>query len=121
MCAIAVTTPTTSTLTLNHPALFGLALIVSLAGLWISPYPPLVDFPQHAAQIVALQEYWAGNPVYTETFELYWFAPYTATYLVYYVLALVMPVAIAGKLLITLSVIAVPLVLRRLLQEVRKP
>jgi hypothetical protein len=103
--------------TLNKPSLFWLAIILTLAGFWLSPYPPLVDFAQHAAQIVALQEYWAGNPEFTATFKLNWFAPYTFTYLVYYALAQVLPVLIAGKLLITLCIVAVPLITRRLLQE----
>jgi hypothetical protein len=114
---LTVTALDSSANTLNKPSLFWLAIILTLTGFWLSPYPPLVDFAQHSAQIVTLQEYWSGNPVYTETFELNWFAPYTATYLVYYALALVLPVPIAGKLLITLCVVAVPLLTRRLLQE----
>jgi hypothetical protein len=98
--------------------LFWLAIVLTLAGFWLSPYPPVVDFAQHSAQIVTLQEYWSGNPAFTETFELNWFAPYTATYLVFYALALVMPVYFAGKVLITLCVLAIPLLTRRLLQEV---
>ena len=111
-----MTTATTSTLTPNNPWLFGLGLVLSLAGLWLSPYPPLVDFPQHAAQIVTLQELWSGNSAFTGTFEINWFAPYTATYLLFYSLALVLPVGLAGKLLISLAVAAIPVITWRLLQ-----
>ncbi|MGI9290494.1 MAG: hypothetical protein ACR2QG_04350 [Gammaproteobacteria bacterium] len=103
---------------LHKPSLFWLAILLTLAGFWLSPYPPLVDFAQHSAQIVTLQEYWSGNPEFTATFELNWFAPYTATYLVYYVLAMVLPVQLAGKILISACVIAIPLLTRQMLREV---
>ena len=96
--------------------LFCLAILLSLAGLWLTPYPPVVDLPQHAAQVATLQELWSGNELYNQTFELNWFAPYTLTYLLLYALALVLPVGIAGKLLISACVAAVPLLTRQLLR-----
>jgi hypothetical protein len=106
-----------SDISLGNRKLFGVALLLSAASLWLAPYLPLVDLPQHAAQVVALQEIWSGNPVYTETFRLNWLAPYTATYLILYALGLVFPIAIASKLLISVAIIAGPLLLARILEE----
>ena len=104
-------------LSFTDPKLFGFGVFLSIACLWIAAYPPIVDLPQHSAQIAALQEIWAGNQTFTDTFELNWFAPYSFTYLVFYLLAVVLPITVAGKLLLSLSVAAVPIVGWKLLKE----
>ena len=105
---------TANVLSLENDWLFAGVLGLLLSCLWITPFPPLVDLAQHTAQIVTLQELWAGNPRFTETFELNWFAPYTASYLIIYLFALVLPVTVAAKLVVTLAVAAVPLLAGRL-------
>jgi hypothetical protein len=105
-------------LSLGNQKLFYGVLTLALACIWVTPYLPSVDIPQHTAQIVTLQELAGGNPLFSETFELNWFAPYTATYLLVYLLALVMPVTVATKVLVTLVVAAIPLLSGRLLEEV---
>jgi hypothetical protein len=105
-------------LSLDNQKLFGFVLLLALAPIWITTYLPMVDIPQHIAQVVTLQELWAGNPDFEEVFETKWFAPYTATYLVLFILALVMPVTIAAKVLVTIVVAAIPLVTGKLLREV---
>jgi hypothetical protein len=105
-------------LSLDNQKLFAFVLLLALSPIWITTYLPMVDVPQHIAQVVTLQELWAGNPDYEEVFITKWFAPYTATYFVLYILALVMPVMIAAKVLITIVVASMPLLTGKLLREV---
>ena len=49
------------TFTLENRRLFGAAVALSIAPLWFGNMLPLVDMPQHAAQIAALHEMWTGN------------------------------------------------------------
>lgn len=95
--------------------LFGLAVLLAVACLWVTPFPPLVDLPQHAGQVAALQEILRGNAEFTATFRLNWFAPYTATYLLIYALAGFMPLTLAVKVIVSIAVAAIPLLTGQLL------
>lgn len=102
---------------LDNGRLFAIAVFLAAASLWITPYLPMVDLPQHTAQVVSLQELWAGTPMFRDTFTLQWFQPYTLTYLMLYTLALVMPVTLASKVFVTVMIVAIPLLTGRLLKE----
>ena len=78
--------------------LFGYALVLMIAPLWFGQYLPMVDLPQHAAQIAALKQIWAGNPLFTDVFEINWFTPYLLGYMALYVLSLAMPITVATKI-----------------------
>jgi hypothetical protein len=104
------------TLSLNNQRLFYVLLLLSVAPIWFSDRLPLVDLPQHAAQVSALRELWVGNPAFTESFHINWFTPYLLGYLVLYALAMVFPVAVAAQLLVSISLAAVPIVTGRLLR-----
>lgn len=73
-----------TTLSLRNERLFLAMLVLTLAPIWIGRYLPLVDLPQHAAQIAALREIWHGNASLTQLFEINWFTPYLFGYLLLY-------------------------------------
>ena len=102
---------------LGNQTLFRFALLTSLLPIWLSTYPPMVDLPQHAGQIAALQEFWGGNPVFTEVFEINWFTPYLVGYLLVYILSLVLPIVISIKLVISVICLSIPLLSGALLRE----
>jgi hypothetical protein len=103
-------------LDLGNSRLFAAILVLSLVPLWIGPYLPLVDLPQHAAQIAALREIWSGDETLAALFRVNWFTPYLLGYLLLYALALVMPITVATQLLVSLALVAVPLLTARLLR-----
>jgi hypothetical protein len=105
-----------ATLTLGNDRLFLAILLLSAAPLWIGSYLPMVDMPQHAAQITALREILGGNEMFTRVFEINWFTPYLLGYLLLAALATVMPITVATQLVITVSVLALPLATGRLLR-----
>lgn len=101
---------------LANPRLFAAIVLLSLAPLWLGPYLPLVDLPQHAAQIGALREIWSGNEAMADLFRINWFTPYLLGYLLLCAFSLVLPVTVATKLLVSLAVGSVPLLTARLLR-----
>jgi hypothetical protein len=104
------------TLSTGNNRLFVAAVLLSIVPLWFGQNLPMVDMPQHAAQIAALREIWAGNPTFTQLFEVNWFTPYLLGYMLLYAVSMVLPVAVAAQLLVSLSLISVPLLTGTLLR-----
>lgn len=90
--------------------LFAIVAVAAVVPLWMSEFPPLVDLPQHAAQIAALHELLSGNSFYTHDLTINWFTPYLGGYLLLYLASTVLPLMVATKLLVSLAVIALPFV-----------
>jgi hypothetical protein len=105
-------------LSLTNDRTFAVALLLAVVPIWVGRYVPLIDMPQHAAQITALHELWSGNATFSGLFEINWFTPYLLGYLLLYGASLVMPVAVATQLLVSVAVIALPLATAHLLRVV---
>lgn len=103
--------------------LFILFVAASIIPIWLPHYLPLVDIPQHAAQVSSFRELIAGNPFFAENLTVNWFTPYLTGYLLLYVLSSILPIVIALKVLVSLAVAGVPmatgLLLRSLGADVR--
>lgn len=106
------------TLSLRNERLFLAVVFLSIAPLWVGPYLPLVDLPQHAAQVMALRVLLNGDWSFAALFQINWFTPYLLGYLLLYVLTLVLPVTVATKLVVSAAVVAIPLLTGRLLRAV---
>lgn len=106
----------TPALALHNQRLFMAMVLFSVAPLWIGSYPPMVDMPQHAAQIAAAREILAGNPTFTQLFEINWFTPYLLGYLLLYVASLVLPITAATQLLVSCAIMSVPVLTGSLLR-----
>jgi hypothetical protein len=98
------------------PWAFVLCAGATIALLWSVRYLPMVDLPQHTAQL----SYWIhyDDPAFgfAEQLRINWFSPYLLGYALARAAALVLPVAAALKLVITLSILALPLAMDRLLR-----
>jgi len=104
------------TFSARNERMFLAVVVLALAPIWIARYLPSIDLPQHAAQIAALREIWQGNEAFTQLFEVNWFTPYLLGYLLLYALALVVPIAAATQIVVSVSVLAMPLLTGRLLR-----
>jgi len=93
-----------------------LCTIAALVPLWSVKYLPMVDLPQHTAQISIWTNY--NDPAYgfEEQFEFNWFTPYLAGYALARLFAFFFPVWIAAKIAVSLAVLALPLSLFFLLR-----
>jgi hypothetical protein len=84
-------------------ALFMLTVVLGGAIFWLAPHPPMIDLPQHAGQVAALRDLVLGKSPWTELVRLNFFTPYLIGYGLALPLSLVMPIAAALKLLLTLG------------------
>lgn len=101
---------------------FALLCVVAVTPLWSTDWLPLQDLPQHLAAIRVLHDYSDPSLGFQSFFEL---TPLKTQYIGFYtlasILAYVMPVEAATRLLLTLAVAALPYAMRRLLWALDKP
>jgi len=86
--------------------------------LWSVDYLPMVDLPQHAAQISIWTRWSDPEFGYQQIYTQNWFTPYLFGYLLAYALTPLMSVNAALTVMITAAVIGVPLATRFLIREV---
>ncbi len=89
---------------LDAPAWVATALLLVLSiALWVTPYLPMVDLPQHATQLSIWVH--ASDPLFAEPgrFLVNWRTPYLGAYLVARVLAICMGVLPALKVVVWAS------------------
>src|SRR5215216_3093083 len=87
-------------------------LYLALAALWVLPlwlveFPPMVDYPQQLALAAILR--WYGDPVrhFQDTYTLALWAPHGLFKLLVAGLAWLVPIEIAGRLVVSLSLLGV--------------
>ena len=105
-------------ISLDNPRLFYAAIALCVAPLWVVDYLPMVDLPQHLAQVAAMRELVAQNPSFEALFTVNWFTPYVLAYAVLYGLSAIVGIPLAAKLVLTLAIAATPLAVGALLREV---
>ncbi|MDA8018584.1 MAG: hypothetical protein MPN21_14180 [Thermoanaerobaculia bacterium] len=88
--------------------------------LWVQ-YPPMADLPQHAAQISVLLDWNEAEPPRSETYRIDLLTPYLLAYGLAWLLAQVMPLAWALKLLVSAALLAFPWAVGRLVRRVGGP
>jgi hypothetical protein len=98
--------------------MFAAVLVLTIVPLWFSPQLPAVDMAQHAAQIGAMHEIWAGNEMFTRVFEINWFTPYLLGYALLYLLSLIVPVTIATQIVVSIALVSMPVLTGGLLRVV---
>ncbi|WP_455221668.1 hypothetical protein [Kaarinaea lacus] len=90
--------------------------IISIIPMWLVDYMPMVDMPQHAAQIQVLLNYSNPDANYHELFRLNYFTPYLTGYGALYFFSLFVDISTASKLLLSCSFLATVYLSRTLLQ-----
>src|SRR4051812_35236964 len=70
---------------------------------WIAPHPPMVDFPQHAAQISLLRDLVSGRSPWSSQLQINLLTPYLIGYGLASLLSFAMPVVYAMKLLLSVA------------------
>lgn len=95
-------------------ALFLLACVLSAAPLLFAHYPPMIDVPQHAAQVGTLNRLLSGDFVHADLYWINWATPYLGGYLGWLALSWVLPLSLALKVLLGSVIVAIPLVASRL-------
>jgi hypothetical protein len=87
--------------------LLGIALVLPL---WIVKYPPLIDYPNHLARAYVLHHLHDANQIFADWYASDWGPnPYLVVDFLLQVLQYPFGIDVAGRLLLTLCVLAVPL------------
>lgn len=94
--------------------LFGALLILPL---WVIHYPPMVDLPQHAAQINALLKYNDPATHYSDIYQLNWFTPYLLGYSMVLLFTPLFSVLGSLKVVISGALLALPFAANALIRE----
>ena len=103
------------------PAVIGLLALASLRPLTRSVYMPMVDYPQHAYQVLMWYEA-DHDPAIGQHYRVELVSAYAATYLLWRcVMELGFPVEDAGRIVIGLGVIGLPLSFLLLLKARGRP
>jgi hypothetical protein len=85
--------------------------------LWLTHYLPMVDLPGHAALMTSLRELAEGNQLFTEEFVSNWFTPYLLGYGLLYAVALLVPIALAAKVVVSVAIVLTSYLTGVLLRE----
>jgi hypothetical protein len=98
----------------NLPPAFVLTLWVLLAValllIWIPPYPPLTDYPEHLLAIQVLAHYQDSSFNYVRDYSIHLRnVPYIAVYLTGMILNKVFSIYVVGKILLSLYILFTPL------------
>lgn len=86
--------------------LFLLSVAWGASIFWLAPHPPMIDLPQHAAQVSLLRDMLLGQSPWSDLFRINVFTPYVIGYGLALPLSLALPPAAALKLLLSLAYIA---------------
>jgi hypothetical protein len=88
---------------LSERILFLATIIVVIGFLCVPDFPPMVDMPQHAAQVSALGELVRGDFLWNDLIEINYFTPYWIGYGSWLLLALLFPITVATKIILCIT------------------
>lgn len=97
------------------PGIVGISLLATLPLAFVT-YPPMVDLPQHAAQMGLLHSLQKPDFPFSDLFWANWFSPYLLGYLLVWLVAPITGTALAAKLVVALCLAAFPPSVALLLQ-----
>jgi hypothetical protein len=97
--------------------MFWLCAAVALIPLWTVKYLPMIDLPQHAAQLSIWRH--LHDPAYgfAGQFELFWSEPYLLGYLLAMALTPIVSVATAVKIVLSVYIVGFPWSMEQLLAQ----
>jgi hypothetical protein len=91
---------------------FALVVLLSCAAtipVWIATFPPMVDLPQHAAQVSLIRAMADSAFGYRSYLQLNWFTPYLFGYLMVYGLVPAFGIVTACKVVVSMALAAMPI------------
>ncbi len=105
----------------THNIFFLLACIFTAIPVWVATYPPLVDIPQHAAQISLITNYLSEDFQYRNLFNFNALSAYWGGYALTLFWTLWFDIVTAIKISLSISLIATPLSCAFLRRQAQAP
>ena len=75
----------------RQPWLFLLTSAWGMLIFWLAPHPPMIDLPEHAAQVALLRDLLLGQSPWGDLFRINLFTPYLLGYALALPLSFLMP------------------------------
>lgn len=91
---------------LSDRPIWCLALLWAVFQIWLVKYPPMIDFPQHVAQVALLQDLVTGRSSWSHEFWINVKTPYLIGYGLSFLLATVVTPLVAMKAVLTVAAAA---------------
>jgi len=91
--------------------------VIATIPVWLTSFPPMVDLPEHAAQVALLRNLHDPGFHFAGLFWVNWFTPYLLGYMLVYALTPVCGVVIACKIVVAVSLGALPVATALLMRE----
>jgi len=101
--------------------LFPIACILTCLPVWLAEYPPLVDLPQHAAQIALIKSHLSGTLPFPELFQVNLFSPYWAGYGISLAFSYFTDITTAVKITLSIALVFFPYSCYKLRQSTNAP
>ena len=98
------------------PWLFAACCGFGVVPIWLTTYPPMVDLPQHAAQVATWHRWGQGGFPYSDYLFTNWLTPYLVANTLAYLLSSILSVLTAFKVVVSLAVMGLPLATLALLR-----
>jgi len=86
--------------------LFYFTLAWGVAIIWIAPYPPMIDLPQHAAQLALLSDLVTGRSAWIGLVQINLLTPYLIGFALGLPLSFFLPISVVLKILLSVSYLA---------------
>ncbi len=94
-----------------------IASVLATAPVWLATYPPMVDLPEHAAQVALLRSLHTPDFRFAGLFWVNWFTPYLLGYMLVYVLTPLFGIVTSCKIVVALALAALPVTTALLTRE----
>lgn len=107
--------------TVLYVVFFSVCAVAALTPLWLGKYPPMVDVPQHAAQVALWQQLAAPQSKLHALFELNYATPYLVGYALTRAVAEVSSVLVGMKVTLSLAVLGLAASLHVLMRQAQRP
>ncbi len=93
------------------------ASLLATIPVWMASFPPMVDLPEHAAQIALLRNLHNPGFPFANLFWVNWFTPYLLGYMLVYTFTPLLGIVTATKFVVAVAVAAVPVATALLARE----
>jgi len=93
------------------------ASLLATIPVWVASFPPMVDLPEHAAQVELLSNLHNPGFRFAGLFWVNWFTPYLFGYMLVYALTPLFGIVTACKIVVALALAALPLATAVVMRE----
>lgn len=84
------------------------ASLLATIPVWLATYPPMMDLPEHAAQVALLRNLHDPAFRFADLFWVNWFTPYLFGYMLVYALTPLVGIVTACKIVVSVALAALP-------------